>query len=119
VSHLSHFVSFLRRTSTNLVARGQHFLQPAITQTNRRRAERLKLSANRHPRTFPNLTIPYGVRVRFAIGKNDEAGNTRARLNHQLALSVSLDALLNRSRNFYDRADDERFQIIVIFYPFD
>jgi hypothetical protein len=105
VSHLLHFVSFLRRTSANFVARGQHFLQSAIGQADGNRAERLELSANRHKRTFPNLTIPYGVRVRSAIGKDDEAGNTRARLNHQFALSVSLDALLNFSRNFCDRAD--------------
>jgi hypothetical protein len=78
--------------------------QSAIGQADGNRAERRKLSANRHARTFPNLTIPYGVRVRCAIGKNDEAGNV-ARLNHKFALSVTLDDFLNRSRNFYDRAD--------------
>jgi hypothetical protein len=79
--------------------------QSAIGQADGNRAERLKLSANRHKRTFPNFPRPNLFRVRFAIGKDDEAGNTRARLNHQFALPVSLDALLNFSRNFYDRAD--------------
>jgi hypothetical protein len=82
--------------------------QSAVGKASRQRAERLKLSANRHDRTFPNLTVSYCFRVRFAIGKYDEAGNTRARLYHQFALSVSFDALPNFSRNFYDRADDRR-----------
>jgi hypothetical protein len=79
--------------------------QSAIGQANRRRTKRLELSANRHTRTFPNLTIPYGVRVRSTIGKYDEAGNTRARLYHQFTFALTPYALLNRSRNFYDRAD--------------
>jgi hypothetical protein len=81
--------------------------QSAVGKASRQRAERLKLSANRHKRTFPNLPRPNLFRVRCAVSKYDEAGNV-ARLNHQFALSVSPYALPNFSRNFYDRADDRR-----------
>jgi hypothetical protein len=86
----------------------QFLPQTAIGQTNRRRAERLQLPFHPDRRTFPNLTICYCFRVRQTIGKNDEAGNTRARLDYQLALSVSFDALLNFSRNFNSRIDKLR-----------
>jgi hypothetical protein len=82
--------------------------QSAVGKASRQRAERLKLSANRHERTFPNLPRRNFCRVRSAIGKHNEAGNTRARLYHQFALSVSPYALPNFSRNFCDRADDRR-----------
>jgi hypothetical protein len=78
--------------------------QSAIGQANRRRAERLELSANRYARTFPNVKFCEAFSVLQTIGKYDEAGNI-ARLNHKFALSVSFDDLLNRSRNFYDRID--------------
>jgi hypothetical protein len=78
--------------------------QSAIGQANRRRAERLELSPDRHKRTFPNFPRPNLFRVGPTIGKYDEAGNV-ARLDYQFALPVSLDALLNFSRNFNSRAD--------------
>ncbi len=59
----------------------QFLPQTAITQTNRQRAERLKLSFHPDRRTFPNLTVSYCFRVRYTISKNNEAGNI-ARLNN-------------------------------------
>jgi hypothetical protein len=81
--------------------------QSAIGQANRRRAERLKLPANHHARTFPNLTICYCFRVGPTIGKNDEAGNI-ARLNHKFALALTPHALCNFASQLDDRADLER-----------
>ncbi len=82
--------------------------QAAIGKADGKRAEAGELPPNRHRRTFANLTIAYCFRVRSAIGKDDEAGNTRARLYHQFTFAVPFDALLNRSRNFHSRADNER-----------
>jgi hypothetical protein len=54
------------------------------------------------PTFFRCLFVAFALILsRFFLG-------SRARLNHQFALSVSFDALPNRSRNFYDRADKLR-----------
>jgi hypothetical protein len=67
----------------------------------------MKPTANRNARTFPNLTISYCFRVGPTISKNDEARNV-ARLYHQFTFALTPYALLNLSRNFYDRIDKLR-----------
>jgi hypothetical protein len=82
----------------------QFLPQTAIRQINRQRAKRLKLPFHPDRRTFPNFAFDNGFGIAQTIRKYNEAGNV-ARLNHQLALSVSFDALLNLSRNIHRRAN--------------
>jgi hypothetical protein len=82
--------------------------QTAIAQTNSRRAKSQQFPFHPDRRTFANFPTDNGFFVGPTISKNDQAGNTRARLNHQFALFVPFDALLNLSRNVHDRADKLR-----------
>jgi hypothetical protein len=78
--------------------------QSAIGQANRRRAERLELSANRNARTFPNVKFCEVFQLTRTIGKNDEAGSV-ARLNHKFALALTPHALCNFASQLDDRAN--------------
>jgi hypothetical protein len=82
--------------------------QSAIGQASRRQPESQQFPFHPDRRTFADFPTDNGFFVDPTISKNDEAGNTRARLNHQLALSVPFDALLNLSRNVHNRADGKR-----------